>query len=140
MEFDELPIIPSRKNLAGVLWNIIGRLQQVPEFVQLLGPARRHLVLVKPPRNSELLLREGIVIPTDAPSVCDLMADEGLIFQPMPTALSDPPWQLLFEQPIAVIAPRPQFMIPGNEQFRPMKLKSRQTSLQRIPIARGRIA
>src|SRR5438046_9139955 len=110
MEFDELAIIPSRINLAGVLWNIVGRLQKVPEFVQLLGPARRHLLLVKPPRNAELLLREGIVIPTDAPNDGDLIADERLIFQPMPTDLSDPPWQLLFEQPIAVIAPRPQFM------------------------------
>src|SRR6184192_295772 len=97
MEFDELPIILSRINLAGVLWNIVGRLQQVPEFVELLGPARRNLVLVKPPRNSELLLREGIVIPTDAPNDGDLVADERLIFQPMPTDLSDAPRQLLFE-------------------------------------------
>src|SRR2546423_15264255 len=115
MEFYKLAIIPSRKNLAGVLWNIIGRLQQVPEFVELLGRARRNFLLVKPPWNSELLLRERIVIPTDAPNDGDLVADERLIFQPMPTDLSDPPRQPLFEQPIAVIAPRPQFMIPGNE-------------------------
>src|SRR6266550_1829206 len=139
MKLHELPIVPARENLTGVLWNIIGRLQQVAEFVQLLGPTGRDLVLVKPPRNAKLLLREGIVIPADAADNRNLVLNERLILKPLPANNSHPPRQFLFEQPIAVITPRPQFMIPGDEQFWSCKLKSLQTSLQRIAIACGRI-
>src|SRR4051794_25670396 len=97
MQLHELSIVPSRKNLPGVLRDIIGPLKQVPVFIELLSPARRNFLLIKPPRNAKLRLCEGIVIPADAADDRNLVADERITFQPMPANFPDSPRKFVLE-------------------------------------------
>src|SRR5205823_1367281 len=136
----ELPVVPAREDLPRVRRGVIGLLQEVTIFVELLSPPGGDFVLVKPPRNAQLRLSEGIVIPPDAADNGTSIREIRIPFQPVPSGGIHPPWQIIFEQPIAIVAAGPQLVIPSHKKLWPAEGKSRQALLDRIAVSGCRVA
>ncbi len=138
-EFYVNAVVPSGEQFDHVGRNIVRPREQIGELRMPLRHARRNFSFVKPPRNSQLRLRERIVVPSERSHDRRISKSERLIGQPMPPGLPAAAGEFLVQYRITVRAICPQFVISRHQQFRPLKLEQRKTLFEVLAIRDCRI-